>query len=188
MLVRAPNGTYEFIDFRETAPAAAFEDMYKNNEDASINGGLASGVPGELRGLQHLHENYGKLPWKTVLTPAVKVAREGWRVNEDLVSYIKSATSSMNATTNFLLNDVDWAIDFAPKGRIVQLNETITRKRYANTLETIANEGPDAFYEGPLAQATINALRSKNGTMTLEDLKNYTALSRKPSPSELPGS
>ena len=57
MLVRAPNGTYEFIDFRETAPAAAFEDMYKNNEDASINGGLASGVPGELRGLQHLHEN-----------------------------------------------------------------------------------------------------------------------------------
>ena len=79
MLVRAPNGTYEFIDFRETAPAAAFEDMYKNNEDASINGGLASGVPGELRGLQHLHENYGKLPWKTVLTPCPYSQSLAWQ-------------------------------------------------------------------------------------------------------------
>ncbi len=62
MLVRAPNGTYEFIDFRETAPAAAYEDMYKDNVNASISGGLASGVPGEVRGLQHLHDNYGVLP------------------------------------------------------------------------------------------------------------------------------
>jgi gamma-glutamyltranspeptidase/glutathione hydrolase len=114
MLVRAPNGTYEFIDFRETAPAAAFEDMYKNNEQASITGGLASGVPGEVRGLQRLHENYGKLPWATVLTPAVKVAREGWRVNEDLVKYMVSATGG-NLTSNFLVNDLEFALDFAPK-------------------------------------------------------------------------
>src|SRR5207249_82555 len=104
MIVRAPNGTYEFIDFRETAPAAAFEDMYKNNEDASLEGGLASGVPGELRGLQHLHENYGVLPWSTVLLPAAKVARNGWTVNEDLVNYMASAISSAgeNSTSNFL--------------------------------------------------------------------------------------
>lgn len=177
MLVRAPNGTYEFIDFRETAPAAAFEDMYKNNEDASINGGLASGVPGELRGLQHLHENYGVLPWATVLTPAVKVARNGWRVNEDLVKYMASATSS----SNFLVDDVEFALDFAPKGRLLKLNETITRKRYADTLETIANDGPDAFYSGPIAEATIRALQAANGTMTLDDLSNYTVAIRKPS-------
>lgn len=41
MLIRAPNNTYEYVDFRETAPAAAFQDMYKNNEDASVFGGLA---------------------------------------------------------------------------------------------------------------------------------------------------
>ncbi|KAI4941184.1 hypothetical protein J4E91_010975 [Alternaria rosae] len=177
MLVRAPNGTYEFIDFRETAPAAAFEDMYKNNEDASINGGLASGIPGELRGLQHLHENYGVLPWATVLTPAVKVARNGWRVNEDLVKYMASATSS----SNFLVDDLEFALDFAPKGRLLQLNETITRKRYADTLETIAQNGPDAFYNGPIAEATIRALQAANGTMTLSDLSNYTVAIRKPS-------
>ncbi|KAL5121996.1 hypothetical protein ACEQ8H_000212 [Pleosporales sp. CAS-2024a] len=181
MLVRAPNGTYEFIDFRETAPAAAFEDMYKDNEQASISGGLASGVPGEVRGLQHLHQNYGQLPWATVLMPAVKVARDGWTVNQDLVNYMASATAGMNASTNFLTNDVEFAIDFAPKGRLLGLNETITRKRYANTLETIANEGPDAFYNGPIAEATIKALQAKNGTMTLQDLKNYSVAIRKPS-------
>lgn len=182
MIVRAPNGTYEFIDFRETAPAAAFENMYKNNEAASLTGGLASGVPGELRGLQYLHDNYGALPWSTVLLPAVKVAREGWTVNEDLVKYINSAIpSGQNATSNFLVNDLEFALDFAPHGRLVKLNETITRKRYANTLETIAHEGPDAFYEGPIAEATIQALQARNGTMTLEDLKNYTVALRKPS-------
>jgi gamma-glutamyltranspeptidase/glutathione hydrolase len=180
MLVRAPNGTYEFIDFRETAPAAAFEDMYKNNEQASITGGLASGVPGEVRGLQYLHEHYGKLPWATVLQPAINVARNGWRVNEDLVNYMISATGG-NLTSNFLTNDLEFALDFAPKGRLVKLNETITRKRYANTLETIAQEGPDAFYTGPIAEATIRALQAKNGTMTLADLKNYTVAIRQPS-------
>ena len=183
MLVRAPNGTYEFIDFRETAPAASFEDMYKNNEEASLEGGLASGVPGELRGLQHLHDNYGILPWATVLEPAVKVARNGWTVNEDLVKYMASAiaTAGENATSNFLVNDLEFAIDFAPKGRLLKLNETITRKRYADTLETVAKEGPDAFYSGPIAEATIRALQAKNGTMTLEDLANYTVAIRKPS-------
>jgi gamma-glutamyltranspeptidase/glutathione hydrolase len=181
MLVRAPNGTYEFIDFRETAPAAAFEDMYKNNTQASITGGLASGVPGELRGLQHLHENYGKLPWSTVLQPAVKVSREGWTVNQDLVNYMESATAGQNASTNFLLNDPEFAIDFAPRGHLLKVNETITRKRYADLLETIAHEGPDAFYEGPLAETLINAIQAKNGTMTLDDLKNYTVAIRKPS-------
>ena len=177
MLVRAPNGTYEFIDFRETAPAAAFEDMYKNNTDASITGGLASGVPGEIRGLQRLHENYGVLPWATVLTPAVKVARHGWKVNADLVKYMVSATS----TSNFLVNDKEFAVDFAPHGRLLTINETITRKRYADTLEAIAYEGPDAFYKGPIAEATIRALQAANGTMTLDDLANYTVAIRKPS-------
>jgi gamma-glutamyltranspeptidase/glutathione hydrolase len=183
MLVRAPNGTYEFIDFRETAPAAAYEDMYKNNEQASLTGGLASGVPGEVRGLQRLHENYGKLPWATILQPAVEVARKGWTVNQDLVNYMNSAIASAggNSSSNFLVNDLEFALDFAPKGRLVQLNETISRKRYANTLETIAHEGPDAFYSGPIAAATIRALQAKNGTMTLQDLKNFTVAIRKPS-------
>ncbi|KAL7620136.1 hypothetical protein AAE478_009129 [Parahypoxylon ruwenzoriense] len=177
MIVRGSEGKYEFIDFRETAPAAAFEDMYENNTGASLYGGLASGVPGELRGLEYLHKNYGKLPWVDVLAPAIKVARYGFEVTEDLVRYMDSVTPS----GNFLTDDPAWAIDFAPKGYRVKLGETITRKRYADTLEVIATEGPDAFYTGAIAGATIAALSKANGTMTLDDLKNYTVAIRKPS-------
>ncbi|KAI1423203.1 gamma-glutamyltransferase 1 [Xylaria sp. FL1777] len=177
MLVRSCEGQYEFIDFRETAPAAAFQDMYNNNTALSLYGGLASGVPGELRGLEHLHKNYGSLPWKQLVLPAVNVARYGFKVTEDLVRYMDTTTPN----SNFLTDDPTWAIDFAPNGYRVKLGETITRKRYADTLEVIANEGADAFYTGAIAKATIAALTKANGTMTLEDLKNYTVAIRKPS-------
>lgn len=111
------------------------------------------------------------------MLPAVKVARYGFKVTEDLVHYMDSVTPN----GNFLTEDPTWAIDFAPNGYRVKLGETITRKRYADTLETIANHGPDAFYTGPIAKATIAALTKANGTMTLEDLKNYTVAIRKPS-------
>ncbi|KAF6828294.1 gamma-glutamyltranspeptidase [Colletotrichum plurivorum] len=174
MLVRSSNGTYEFIDFRETAPAAAFQDMYNNNTAASMYGGLASGVPGELRGMEYLHKKYGRLPWADLVMPSVKIARDGFRVNEDLVRYMNSVTPN----GDFLTNNADWAIDFAPNGYRVKLNETMTRKRYADTLEAIATKGADVFYTGDIAQATINALQKANGTMTLEDLKNYTVAIR----------
>ena len=137
-----------------------------------------SGVPGELRGLEHLHNNYGKLPWATVMRPAIHVARYGFTVTQDLVN------QEMNAIAggpNFLVDDPSFAIDFAPNGTLLGLNQTITRKRYADTLETIAERGPDAFYTGPIADATIAALQATNGTMTLADLKNYTVAIRKPS-------
>ncbi|XWW98958.1 hypothetical protein V2A60_006962 [Cordyceps javanica] len=175
MLLRDKNGNYEFVDFRETAPAAAFEDMYKNNTDASLYGGLASGVPGELRGLEYVHKKYGALEWAKVMAPAIKVARHGWPVDEDLLMYINSTSRN-----RFLVEDPNWAIDFAPRGQLLKLGEIITRKRYADTLETIADGGADVFYTGAIANATITALRAQNGTMTLADLKNYTVAHREP--------
>ncbi|KAG8405091.1 hypothetical protein J3459_022230 [Metarhizium acridum] len=172
LLLRSPNGTYEFVDFRETAPAAAFEDMYKGNANASIYGG---GVPGELRGTEYIHKKYGALKWPDVMAPSIKLARFGFHVTEDLVRYMDS--TSPNA---FLTEDPSWAMDFAPRGCRVRLGETMTRKRYANTLETIANEGADAFYTGAIANATIRALKAANGTMTLEDLGSYTVALREP--------
>ncbi|CEN61695.1 Putative Gamma-glutamyltranspeptidase [Aspergillus calidoustus] len=190
MLVKSPNGTFESIDFRETAPAAAFEEMFNNNTGASTSGGLAryaksssrrtttdksSGVPGELRGLEYLHNNYGSLPWSVVVQPAINTARYGFPVGEDLVHYMDSAVGD---DEDFLVNDPAWAVDFAPHGTRVKLGDTITRGRYADTLETIAGHGPDAFYTGPIAESMISALQAKNGTMTLEDLRNYTVAVR----------
>ncbi|ESZ90692.1 putative Gamma-glutamyltranspeptidase 1 [Sclerotinia borealis F-4128] len=178
--VRSANGSYEFVDFRETAPGAAFELMYSpplSNSSYSLSGGLASGVPGELRGLEYIHKNYGSLPWKQVVQPSIQVARFGFNVTADLFRYMASATSSYD----FLTFDETWAIDFAPNGTRVKLGDLITRKRYANTLETIADFGPDAFYTGAIANATITTLQLSNGTMALSDLKNYTIESRIPS-------
>lgn len=110
--------------------------------------------------------------------PAVHVARDGWPVNQDLVNYMASAVASTGA--NFLVNEPTWALDFAPNGTLLGLGDTITRRRYADTLETIALHGVDAFYTGPIAEATIQTLQAQNGTMTLEDLKNYTVALREP--------
>ncbi|KAI1910032.1 hypothetical protein LOZ61_004681 [Ophidiomyces ophidiicola] len=186
MLIRAPNNTYEFVDFRETAPAAAFQDMYTNNTDASMLSGLASllltdglfsssGVPGELRGLEYLHKKYGFLSWRTVMKPAISLARCGFPVTQDLVHYMKAGTKARD----FLTQDPTWALDFAPNGTRLGLGDTITRKRYANTLETISKHGADAFYTGSIAATTIKALQANNGTMTLDDLKNYKLVIRK---------
>jgi gamma-glutamyltranspeptidase / glutathione hydrolase len=132
MLVRDEKGRYEVIDYRETAPAASDRDMYKDNGNASTVGGLSVGVPGELRGLEYLHKTYGvsfplvcggddvvfgtdgtqRLPWATVVMPAVRVARDGFSVNEDLVRYM----DAVGGNTSFLVIDPVWATDFAPNG------------------------------------------------------------------------
>lgn len=65
ILVRDKHGKYEAINFRETAPAAAYQDMYKDNPQGSTKGGLAVAVPGELRGLEYLHKKYGVSGWST---------------------------------------------------------------------------------------------------------------------------
>ena len=77
--------------------------------------------------------------------PAVHVARNGWPVNDDLVNYMALAIEGI---PNFLKNDPTWAIDFAPNGHLLKKGDTITRRRYADTLETIAQKGPEAFYTG----------------------------------------
>lgn len=177
MLVRSSNGTYEFIDFRETAPAAAYEEMYGNTTWQSIYTGLASAVPGEIKGLSYLHEHYCTMSWKNLIMPAVDVARNGFTVTADLVRYMNAATSANNT---FLQDDPEWAIDFAPNGTLVKLNDTITRRRLADTLEHIAIHGAGSFYEGPIAEAIVKAIQQNGGIMTMEDMQNYTVAIREP--------
>lgn len=138
-----------------------------------------SGIPGEVAGLAHLHDKYGKLPWKDVMQGAIHVAREGFPVTADLVRYMAAATA--HEPTSFLETDPNWAIDFAPNGTLVKLGDTITRKRLATTLETIANKGASEFYVGEMAHQMIAAVQAANGTMTMSDLQNYTVELREPS-------
>jgi gamma-glutamyltranspeptidase/glutathione hydrolase len=135
-------------------------------------------VPGELRGLEYLHRRYGTLPWKRLFAPAIRMARDGFTVTDDFVLYMDAIrTGAGNA---FLTDDPAWAIDFAPNGTRVKAGDTMTRRRYATTLETVARRGADAFYVGDIADATIRALRERNGTMTHADLANYSVVVREP--------
>ncbi|KAI0099326.1 gamma-glutamyltranspeptidase [Nemania sp. FL0031] len=175
-LIRDENGEYTVIDYRESAPAAAFEDMYKDNVKGSVFSGLAAGVPGELRGLEFAHRKFGALPWHAVVEPAAVVARDGFIVTEDTVRYMEYGVQA--AGWNFLVEDPSWAQDFAPNGSLVILGETMYRKRYAETLQKVADHGADVFYTGEIAEATIATIQASNGTMTLADLASYKAISR----------
>jgi len=88
--------------------------------------------------------------------------------------------SAVKGIDNFLVEDPSWAIDFAPNGTLLGLGDTITRRRYADTLESIAKRGVDAFYQGPIAEAMIRSVRDNDGIMTMDDLKNYSVALREP--------
>ncbi|KAH8175479.1 gamma-glutamyltranspeptidase domain-containing protein [Sarocladium implicatum] len=176
VLIRDKDGNYEAVDFREAAPAAAHEDMYKDDVALSMFGGLAAGVPGEVRGLGYIHSKYGVLPWKKVMAGAIYVARNGYRVSFDQERLMNSAIKT--AQYDFFTTLPDFAEDFAPNGTLVKEGDFMTRKRYADTLEKIANEGPDSFYQGEIAEAIIDTLKRGKGIMTLQDLANYDIISR----------
>ncbi|KAK2592948.1 hypothetical protein QQS21_009355 [Conoideocrella luteorostrata] len=175
-MIRDADGSYEAVDFREAAGEAASQDMYQGNVDGSIYGGLAVGVPSEVLGLEYIHKKYGALSWKTVMQGSIHVARNGFKVSKDLIHYIENTVKGK--PRNFLLEDPNWAEDFAPNGTLLKVGEIMTRKRYANTLEKIANHGSDIFYNGELAEAMVKHIQQHNGTLTVSDFQNYKVVSR----------
>ncbi|KAF8708122.1 Gamma-glutamyltranspeptidase Ggt1, partial [Rhizoctonia solani] len=173
MLVRSPNGTYETIDFREFAPGAATELMYVNKTGSpSQVGGLAVAVPGELRGFEALHKRHGKLPWKKIFEPVIKLSK-GFEVSRELAKVLAG-----NLT--YITEDPLWAAVYAPNGKVAVAGQTIRRPTYAKTLQRIANEGVNAFYTGSIAKNIISTAQNNGGVITLEDLEKYQVVIRKP--------
>lgn len=153
----SPHGSSEVftIDFRETAPASANNTMYHNNPKAARWGGLASGVPGELRGLEEAHRRWGTLPWSTLVQPSVDLA-SGWIVSLELERRIQVCHQSCHfditelALKNFrplMLDNPDWKAIFAPEGDLLRRCDLIKRTNLSRTLATIASHGADAFYK-----------------------------------------
>ncbi|KAI8137296.1 gamma-glutamyltransferase, partial [Fennellomyces sp. T-0311] len=171
MLIRSPNGTFEFIDFRETAPAASHRDMYNDNPELAQHGGLSVGVPGEIRGFELAHKRHGKLPWATLFEPAIRIARDGFKATPLLEGRLKSAES-------WLMTMPEWTEIFAPNGTLAKAGDLIVRANLANTLETIALEGPDTFYKGFIAASLANTTQASGGIMTVEDMEEYEAVIR----------
>ena len=167
------------IDYRETAPAAATRDMFLDERQEadprkSRDSALGVGVPGTVAGLALAHQRYGsgKFTLAELMAPAIKLAREGFTVDDELAETLPRAQPRLvrwpSSAKIFLKND----------GVALQNGERLVQPDLAASLEAIAAGGPRAFYEGPIAEKIVASLASNGGIMTLDDLKNYRAIER----------
>lgn len=172
MTLHLADGTDTFINFRETAPAAASADMYldadgKVKKDASLYGYLAAGVPGTVLGMETARKKYGKLSREQVMEPAIRLAREGFILT-------RADTDILDTTVARFKQDPESAKIFLRKdGSALQPGDRLVQTDLANTLEAIAKEGPSAFYQGKIPQAVEAAAKQGGGILTAADFANY---------------
>jgi gamma-glutamyltranspeptidase/glutathione hydrolase len=177
MLVRLADGRTTFIDFRERAPAAASRNMYldasgKATED-SVIGYRASGVPGTVRGFEFASRKYGKKPWAELVRPAVDLASKGFALSYAQARSLQGASKELSRfpeSKRILLRD----------GKYYEPGETFVQPELGRTLERIERLGAKDFYEGETARLVAQDMKEHGGTITLDDLKNYTVTERKP--------
>ena len=178
MLHRASDGFEIMVDGRERAPAAANTEMYLDengevNRDLAVNGPLAGAIPGEIAGLAHIAENYGRLPLGQSLQPAIRIAREGFPVDEKYHALMQWRADTMRrwpAAAEALLDE----------GEIPEIGYIVRLPDIAWVLEQVAARGAEGFYAGPVAERLVNGVREAGGIWTLEDLAAYEVKEREP--------
>ncbi len=178
MLICLADGESIVIDYREEAPQAATRGMYLDAEgklipDASTLGARAAAVPGTVAGLALAHKKYGKLRWRQVLQPAIRLASRGFPVSYEL-------SESLNAEREKLSKFPETRRVFLRDGRAYEPGAIFRQKELARTLKRIAKNGPKAFYVGAVSKAIVATMRKHGGLITLDDLKRYEAKLRPP--------
>ncbi len=180
MLVHeAATGKTVSIDFRETAPAAAWRDVYLNDEGevdepARRTSLRASGVPGTVAGLAHALENYGTLSINQVLQPAIDLAKNGIIYDYDLASAIKSREARLRRHPHTVKTF------FRPDGSTYEPGDLFLQPELAKTLTLIAEQGESAFYQGKIARQIVAEMERGQGLITLADLAAYEPVEREP--------
>jgi gamma-glutamyltranspeptidase/glutathione hydrolase len=167
-------GQPHFLDYRETAPAAATRDMYLDDggavvEGASLVGHLASGVPGTVAGMWEAHARFGQLEWKDLLDPAVELAERGFRVHPQLQEELEAERGGFEGRTNF------------PEyfGGL-RAGAVFRQPELAATLRRIQAQGASGFYSGETAQRLVDEMRRGGGAISTQDLQTYRPVWRLP--------
>jgi gamma-glutamyltranspeptidase/glutathione hydrolase len=169
-------------DGRETAPAAATPDWWLANGQPmpfsqAQPGGKSVGVPGNLRMLALAHRQHGKLPWATLFQPAIKLARDGFKITPRLHNSLDHyrATGALSAEAR--------ALFYNPDGSAKAVGTVVKNSAFANFLEQVADRGPEVFYVGPNAQAIaamVDGAAHNPSKMTAGDIASYDAKPRPP--------
>lgn len=178
LLHRAADGFQVMLDGRERAPSAARRDMFLDTKgrfvpDLALDGALAAGIPGTPAALAHLARHYGRLPMTRTLSPAIRLARDGFPVD---VHYRRLAQQrapvlrrSPAAAAQFLV-----AGEAPPEGHVIRQADL------GNTIEALARDGRAGFYSGPVAEALVSGVRAAGGIWAPADLEQYRVVERAP--------
>ncbi|OOF80477.1 gamma-glutamyltransferase [Rodentibacter caecimuris] len=166
------------LDFRETAPLKASRDMYLDangqvEDGKSLFTHFAVGVPGTVAGMELALQKWGTMPLHKVLEPAIKLAEEGFPISQTLANLLDTEKEVLGKWQSsrkiFFKND-----------RTLAAGEPLIQKDLANSLKLIAKEGAKAFYEGEIAEKIVQEMKQHNGLISLEDMRNYQAIERRP--------
>ena len=172
MTVQLADGRKTFLDFREKAPLAATADMYLDKEgnvvpDLSTRGHLAVGVPGTVSGMELALKKYGTKPRKEVIAPAIKLAEDGFVLEQGDVELLEYATDV------FKKDIKDSGAIFLSNGEPMQVGQKLVQKDLAKTLREISEKGEDGFYKGWVADAIVTSSQANKGIITQADLDKY---------------
>jgi len=178
LLHREHDGFEVMIDGREKAPLAAHRNMYLDDDGnvipgLSVNGALAAGIPGVPAALVHISRRYGRLPLQRSLAPAIRLAREGFRVDKH---YRKKAQFRLAA----LRDDSAAAAIFLHRDEVPAVGQRLVQQDLADTLIDIARFGDAGFYRGARARQLVDGVRAAGGIWSLQDLAAYRIVEREP--------
>ena len=179
MIYDAESDAYTTIDYKDLAPYAASRDMYLDengdvNRSAARDEYTATSVPSTMAAFELALEKYGTMSFEELTQPAIRLARDGIVVTDDLASSIQFAKEKLSR------NEAARRIFFKPDGSSYRAGDVLVQEDLAWSLEQIAKDGADAFYKGEIARLIIEDQKAHGGLLTMRDLADYRAVEREP--------
>ncbi|MBS0382403.1 MAG: gamma-glutamyltransferase, partial [Proteobacteria bacterium] len=171
MTIHLKDGRNLFLNFREKAPLKATPNMFLDAKGDVVEGRstdtyLGVGVPGTVMGLDTALKKYGTMSVAQVIAPAIKLAREGFVLEEGDAEIINGRLDELNKYP-------ESAAVFGHGGKPWKAGDLLVQKDLANTLEKIAKGGTDEFYKGSIAKAVVKASEAHGGILSMKDFASY---------------